>query len=78
MKKVLCNYRYYVLFILAVVSILGIFIEPADNLSALSWLWILTCSKVIGLAAGWLIYRLILRWENKNAIPELSTFINEF
>lgn len=78
MKKVLTNYRYYLLALLAVLTILGIFSEPAEELPMLTWLWALFTSKAVGFGAGYVYYRLYTRWEKRNSIPELVKFNDEF
>lgn len=75
--KAIINWRYYVLFILASVAILGIFSIPDDNLSMTEWLKNLVISKSIGVAAIFGYARLIKIWEKKNLIPELSNLIKE-
>ena len=78
MKKIITNYRYYVLFVLCVVCCLGIFAVPEDELPVITWLWVLTTTKAVGFGAGYLYAKLYNRWEANNVIPELTKFINEF
>ena len=37
MKKILTNYRYWVLFLVFVIAVLGIFSEPVDTLPRLRY-----------------------------------------
>lgn len=75
--KAIINWRYYVLFIIAGIAILGIFSIPDDNLSMTEWLKSLVISKSIGVAAIFGYARLMNIWEKKNLIPELSNLIKE-
>lgn len=78
MKKAISNYRYYVLIALGVVCFFGIFAVPDDSLPFFSWLWILVSTKIIGLCTGYLLHHLIEHWQDREAIPELTEFINNF
>lgn len=78
MKKILANYRYYVLVVLATIAILGIFAVPVDNLPFAQWCYTLISSKVIGFGAGYIIAKLIKRWEAKGTIPELMDAANNY
>ena len=78
MKKILSNYRYYVLVILAITVMLGIFAVPAENLPFANWLYTLVFVKVIGFSAYYAAYRLVKRWEKQGTIPELIEYINNY
>ena len=78
MKRVLTNYRYYILVALSVIVIAGILAIPEENLPTGSWVYCLLSSKIIALAAGYLAYRLYWRWARKGTIPELCRFIYNF
>lgn len=78
MKKILSNYRYYVLVVLATIAILGIFAVPVDDLPFAQWCYTLISSKVIGFGAGYIIAKLIKRWEAKGTIPELMDAANNY
>ncbi len=78
MKKILTNYRYYVLVVLATVAMLGIFSVPNDNLPVANWYYTLISSKVIGFVAAYITARLIKRWENLGTIPELINAVNNY
>lgn len=78
MKKILANYRYYVLTVLAVIAMLGIFSVPVDGLPFEQWLYTLVSSKVIGFGAGYITARLIKRWERLGTIPELMNAVNNY
>ena len=78
MKKIFTNYRYYVLFVLATVAIFGIFSVPVENLPFAQWCYTLISSKVIGFGAGYIIAKLIKRWEAKGTIPELMDAVDNY
>lgn len=78
MKKTLTNYRYYVLFVLVTIAILGIFSVPVDDLPLAQWYYTLISSKVIGFGAGYIIAKLIKRWEKLGTIPELMDAVNNY
>lgn len=78
MKKIVTNYRYYIMAFLGLVAMLGIFAVPANNLPAKDWIYVLVSSKVIGIGAGWILARLVKRWEAKGTIPEITKLYNEF
>lgn len=78
MKKIISNYRYWLLLIISFVATIGIFSVPKDGLPLLSWLWVLISTKVIGLGAFYLFYVLAKRWEKRGTIPELTQFTKEF
>ena len=78
MKKIICNYRYWVLLILGVIVVLGILAAPADELPFTSWLYILISSKLIAVAAGYIFRRLYLRWESRGAADERTNFVSNY
>lgn len=78
MKKIISNYRYYVLFALCLICSTGLLAVPNDELPPLTWLWVLFSTKAAGLGAGFLVVKLCNRWEAKNMIPELTNFVNDF
>lgn len=68
--KALLNWRYYVLLLLGFIAMIGIFGIPADDNPA--WFSYMILSKVIGVGAGYAMYRLIEHWNKNNLIPELD------
>ena len=78
MKKILTNYRYYVLFALAVIAILGIFAVPIDRQPLIQWFYVLISSKAIGFGAIYIIAKLTKRWKKKGTIPELMNAVNNY
>lgn len=66
--KALTNYRYYVLFVLTFIAVIGIFSEPEPELDAARWSTVFVISKTVGFAAGYLAYRLMAYWEKQGKI----------
>ena len=73
--RALLNWRYYILTILAMLTILGIFSEPLPDSE--TWYRDMFISKLIGFGSGYLFAKLVQYWEARNAIPELSEELNE-
>lgn len=78
MKKIVNVICYAVIAVLGIVCLLGIFAVPDDNLPLPDFVYILVSSKVIGIGAGWILTRLVKRWEAKGTIPEITKLYNEF
>lgn len=68
--RALLNWRYYILTILAMLTILGIFSEPLPDSD--TWFQDMFISKIIGFGCGYLFAKLVQYWESRDAIPELS------
>lgn len=77
MKKTMKNWRYYVLAALAAVTVAGVFAEPTESLGSEAWLGALVASKLVGVAAGYAVYKLAARWAAQGDIPELTNLITE-
>ena len=73
--KALLNWRYYILTILGMLTILGIFSEPLPDSD--SWYRDMFISKLVGFVSGYLFAKLVQYWEARNAIPELSEELKE-
>ena len=78
MKKIVNVICYAVIAVLGIVCLLGIFAVPNDNLPLSDFVYIMVSSKVIGIGAGWILARLVKRWEAKGTIPEITKLYNEF
>ena len=78
MKKIICNYRYWVLLIMGAIVMLGIAAVPVDELPFLSYVYVLVSSKLIAVAAGYIFYHLYLRWEKRGTIDELTNFVSNY
>lgn len=70
--KAITNYRYYVLFALAFIATIGIFSEPEPALDAARWFIVFIIFKTVGFAAGYLAYRLLIKWEKQGKIQVLD------
>lgn len=68
--KIITNWRYYVLAVLAVAAMMAIFSEPAGE-GMLLWVSSMTISKITGLALGYVFYRGVRYWGQKGKLPEL-------
>lgn len=78
MKKIVNVICYAVIAVLGIICLLGIFAVPDDNMPLSDFVYILVSSKVIGIGAGWILARLVKRWEAKGTIPEITKLYNEF
>lgn len=78
MIKVIKNYRYWLLLIVATVAMCGTFAVPEETLPLSAWLWVLVSTKAVGFGAWYVGYRLIRRWEKRGTIPELIEFSKDF
>ena len=72
MKKILTNYRYYVLFALFATAIMGILSEGDDALTGAEWFNQVISQKVVGIAAAVLCVKLYKYWVRKGSIAEIS------
>ena len=75
--KALTNWRYYVLFAIAVVAVVGIFAIPNEDVSFCEWAKVMFISKSVGILAIVLFFVLVRYWDRKNLTKELSKLIKE-
>ena len=59
---------YCILFVLGFIAIIGIFSEPEPALDMVRWTAVFVVSKSVGFAAGYIAYRLMVRWEKEGKI----------
>ena len=59
---------YCILFVLGFIAIIGIFSEPEPALDTARWTTVFVVSKSVGFAAGYIAYRLMVRWEKQGKI----------
>lgn len=78
MKKIICNYRYWVLLILGTIAMVCILAVPADDLPITNWVHALVASKLMAIVTAYLFHRLYTMWEKSGAIKELTDFINKY
>ena len=72
MKKVLTNWRYYVLAALTIVALVLLCAEPDINLPFGPWAYIVISTKVLSFATFFGVCKLLRRWEGQGTIPELT------
>ena len=75
--KALTNWRYYVLFAIAVVAVVGMFAIPEEDVSFGEWAKVMLISKSVGISAIVLFFILVRYWNRKNLTKELSKLVNE-
>ena len=75
MKKVLMNWRYYVLAVLGFISMVGVLGMPDED--SPTWFMDMLLSKAIGFGTGYIMCRLTLYWSKRNLIPELDEIEKE-
>ena len=75
--KALTNWRYYVLFAIAVIAVVGIFAIPGEDVSFCEWAKVMLISKSVGISAIVLFFVLVRYWDRKNLTKELSKLVNE-
>lgn len=75
--KMLLNWRYYVMLILGLIGIIGIFAIPNDDLGLGTWTVYLIGSKLVGATAFYINYKLTEYWQSKGLVPELSKLDTE-
>ena len=75
--KSLTNWRYYVLFAIAVVAVVGMFAIPEEDVSFGEWAKVMLVSKSVGISAIVLFFTLVRYWDRKNLTKELSKLVKE-
>ena len=75
--KALTNWRYYVLFAIAVVAVVGMFAIPEEDISFGDWAKVMLISKSVGISAIVLFFILVRYWDRKSLTKELSKLIKE-
>ncbi len=63
---------YCILFVLGFIAIIGIFSESEPALDTARWTTAFVVSKSVGFAAGYIAYRLMVRWEKEGKIQVLD------
>ena len=69
------NYRYYVLFLLLVATMIGTMAAPEDSLNMVLWLVLMLFSKICAFLCGWLTIQLYKYWDAADEIPELTNLV---
>ena len=74
MKKLITNYRYWVLSLLWATCIISLMAVPGDDLSLAAFITVLIGSKFLCLACIVIHYRLFIRWADRGEIPGFTRF----
>ena len=75
--KALINWRYYVLFAIAVVAVVGMFAIPEEDVSFGEWAKVMLISKSVGISAIVLFFALVRYWDRKRLTKELSKLVKD-
>ena len=75
--KALINWRYYVLFAIAVIAVVGMFAIPEEDVSFEEWSKVMLISKSVGISAIVLFFILVRYWDRKSLTKELSKLVKE-
>ena len=75
--KALTNWRYYVLFAIAVVAVVGMFAIPEEDVSFGEWAKVMLISKSVGISAIVMFFALVRYWDRKSLTKELSKLVKE-
>lgn len=76
MKAVL-NFRYWVLAVLGITSIVALFSSPNEELPIFTWFFMLIASKVFGIAIFILFCAILEKWDEEGKVPELTGLMRE-
>lgn len=77
MKKILTNYRYYVITIMLAVGCGLITAVPSDSLIGAWWFIVFFATKVLGAAVVLKLISLLRVWIDNGKVPEIADIINE-
>lgn len=75
MKRILLNWRYYVMFTLfsvGFVALMVVFGDPAEDMSFFREEMIRLCALCISAVAFYILYLCTRYWESKDLIPEFT------
>ena len=75
--KALTNWRYYVLFAIAVIAVAGMFAIPEEDVSFGEWAKVMLISKSVGISAIVLFFVLVRYWDRKSLTKELSKLVKD-
>lgn len=76
-RKIMTNWRYYVLAALALATVVGIFGEPCEHADAIIYWGNVLAVKSAGVGCLYVLARLTAIWEEEGKLPELSKLIGE-
>lgn len=77
MRRIITNYRYYVLLALALVAFFGILSVPEEDTTTWRFIALLLLSKTIGAAAMLGLVALLGKWTKEGSIGEISNLVKE-
>lgn len=77
MKKIITNYRYYILLAVSTVAFLGIIATPEDNATVAEFFRLMAITKGVGIIAAIITVGLYNYWDMNGDIPELSNLASE-
>ena len=75
--KALTNWRYYVLFSIAVIAVVGMFAIPEEDVSFGEWAKVMIISKSVGISAIVMFFALVRYWDRKSLTKELSKLVKD-
>ena len=75
--KALTNWRYYVLFAIAVIAVVGMFAIPEEDVSFGELAKLMITSQSVGISAIVLCFVLVRYWDRKSLTKELSKLVKE-
>lgn len=78
MKKILTNWRYYVIFAITMTALCLLIADTNDDLPFAQQAYILLSTKLLSAAAFYLLFRLIKLWESRNRIPEMTEIPDKY
>lgn len=76
MKRIVLNYRYWLLAALGAVCLWQLFGLPSNLLPLEVWTFHLLMSKFIGAALACLWFRMMRRWLYNGKLPEITELMN--
>lgn len=76
MKNILTNYRYYVLFVISLLTSLLAFYAPSYDKEIGEFVSYLAITKIAAILFGYILVRLINKWYEEGSIPELIQFLD--
>lgn len=77
MKQIISNYRYWVLFALASVIIIGLIVVPSTDTTFGMYAAVIFGSKAAALAALLTFCHYYMKWKDEGSIPELTDLEEE-
>lgn len=73
--KEIFNIRYYILFVLFMVTIVLVLGEVSDDVD--NWMGTFIVGKSVGFLCGYIGYKLTMFWDARGKIPYISNELND-